>query len=432
MYYFSFSIPSFSRSAPHPRHLQIVLRASRGTRQDLFQMRACARQAWRGRGAVARASSIRLFGELPASSSSPSPPSAARQPLAPSPPAPLLRPPPPSRLHRLAPVVVRGRRLNPGDLYGSRSSKTAGKKRVKKWQEACEAFLKLSAKEAGSVLSAFPFPPGAEDAAARAKALPRSNQARKREVGLLAKFLSDDDEIDPEGSKGAEAFAAAVSAAGSGRPVGAAATAAGTAAELWRDLLLGDVDEDEGDGGDNEGDAGAASSDPVAAADRAALEKLVFGLAASAGRGRGGGDDLGGAEEREQELEEGEQRNDNSSALLLPDAQQLRQMIRAARAERKAALLAAKAREAEAAAVALAAAEEGEASGGGATTMTLVASKKRAAGGATKAVAGKKLLRALRAFAEVHFRGAQDDDDDDEGGEAESGEEDEQDSDDDE
>ena len=160
------------------------------TRRHLPQMRACARQAWRGRDAVARASSFRLISELP---SALPPPSAAARPLPPAP-APLLRPPQPPRLHRLAPtVVVRGRRLNPDDLYGSRSSKTAGKKRVKRWQEACEAFLKLSAKEAGSVLSAFPFPPGAEDAAARARALPRSNQARKREVGLLAKFLSDDD-----------------------------------------------------------------------------------------------------------------------------------------------------------------------------------------------------------------------------------------------
>ena len=97
------------------------------------------------------------------------------------------------------------------------------------------------------MLAAFPFPPGAEDAAARARALPRSNQARKREVGLLAKFLSDDDEVDPEGTKGAEAFAAAVAAAGAGRPVGAAAAAAGAAAELWRDLLLGDAGESGGD-----------------------------------------------------------------------------------------------------------------------------------------------------------------------------------------
>lgn len=257
-------------------------------------MRACARQAWRGRDAVARASSVRFFGDLPSSSSS-----AAARPLSPPPPPPLLRPPPsPTRLHRLAPtVVVRGRRLNPGDLYGSRSSKTAGKKRVKKWQEACEAFLKLSPKEAASVLSAFPFPPGAEDAAARARALPRSNQARKREVGLLAKFLSDDDEVDPEGTKGAEAFAAAVAAAGTGRPVGAAAAAAGAAAELWRDVLIGgdgdaagEIEEDEGTG---EGEEGAF--DPVAAADRAALEKLLFGLAASAGRGDFGGGGSGGA-----------------------------------------------------------------------------------------------------------------------------------------
>jgi len=396
---------------------------------------------------------------LPSSSSSSSLPSSspaaavARPPL---PRSPLPRPPAPSRLHRLAPLVVRGgRRLNPDDLYGSRSSKTAGKKRVKRWQEACEAFLKLSTKEAKSVLSAFPFPPGAEDAAARARALPRSNQARKREVGLLAKFLSDDDEIDPDGTKGAEAFAAAVAAAGSGRPVGAAATAAGAAADLWRDLLLGDVavvagagaadaegHENDGGGGggggdglNNENDDGGDAAllvDPVAAADRAALEKLLFGLAARGSSGGGFGEGRARAsaagEEGEEEGEEGDggeegeedgNYSDNNDALLLPDAQQLRQMIRAARAEKLAAL---KAAEVEREAVAAAAAAA-EASGG--TTTTIVGSRKKAA--AAKPVAGKKLLRALRAFAEVHFRaqegggggesgggGGGDDEDDDE------------------